>query len=41
MTGSNLAVSGKAAWFRTGTAGEWRRMVRAGTSPDEEIVSRG
>ena len=40
MTGSNLAVSGKAAWFGT-TAGESRRMVRAGTSPDEELAVTG
>jgi hypothetical protein len=38
MTGSNLAVSGKAAWFGTSTAGESRRMVRVGTSPDEELA---
>ena len=41
MTGSNLAVSGKAAWFGTSTAGELRRMVRAGTSPDEELAVTG
>lgn len=41
MTGSNLAVSGKAAWFGTSTAGESRRMVRAGTSPDEELAATG
>jgi hypothetical protein len=41
MTGSNLAVSGKAAWFGTSTAGESRRMVRAGTSPDEELAVTG
>ncbi len=41
MTGSNLAVSGKAAWFGTSTARESRRMVRAGTSPDEELAVTG
>jgi hypothetical protein len=41
MTGSNLAVSGKAARFGTSTAGESRRMVRAGTSPDEELAATG
>jgi len=41
VTGSNLAVSGKAAWFGTSTAGESRRMVRAGTSPDEELAATG
>jgi hypothetical protein len=41
MTGSNLTVSGKAAWFGTSTAGESRRMVRAGTSPDEELAVTG